>query len=91
MRYLISTFFRKLGLIKQIDKIHFYVSWLKTYKLRKRFNEEHLDVKLPPAYYIYETFNLNYFSFYDKSIETAKWLISHFEKYKKLENISVLD
>jgi len=91
MKYLISTLFRKLGLIKQIDKVHFYVSWLKTYKLRKRFNEEHPDVKLPPAYFIYETFNLNYFSFYDKSIETAKWLISHFEKHKKLENISVLD
>lgn len=91
MKYLISTFFRKLGLIKQLDKVHFYVSWLKTCKLRKRFNEEHPDVKLPPAYFIYETFNLNYFSFYDKSIETAKWLISHFEKHKKLENISVLD
>jgi ubiquinone/menaquinone biosynthesis C-methylase UbiE len=46
---------------------------------------------MPPAYFIYETFNLNYNSFYNKSIETAEWLVSFFRKYKTLEDLKVLD
>lgn len=91
MKYRISTFFRKLGLIKHIDKIHFYVCWIKSHKHRKRFKKKHPYIKLPPAYFIYETFKLDYFGFYNHSIESAKDLIKHFEKYKKLEGVSVLD
>lgn len=91
MKYLITSVFRSLGLIKQVDNFHFYYSLIKTYNLRKQFRNEHPDVKLPPAYFIYETFNLNYNGFYDDSIETAKWLVEYFRKYKRLENISILD
>ncbi len=90
-KYTLSSLLRQVGLIKIGDKIRFYINFLKTYRLRKQFFKENIDVKLPPAYYIYETFNLNYFSFYNKSIDTAKWLVGHFEKYKKLENLKILD
>lgn len=90
-KYFISSIIRKIGLIRFSDKLRFYFSYIKTLKLRKRFYKKYPNIKLPPAYYIYETFNLNYFSFYEKSIETAKWLISHIVKYKKLEDLNVLD
>ncbi|MDL2308887.1 class I SAM-dependent methyltransferase [Bacteroidales bacterium OttesenSCG-928-B11] len=88
-KYTLSSLLRKIGLIKIADKMMFYVNYIKTYRLRKQFFRENSDVKLPPAYYIYETFGLNYFNFYNGS--AAKWLINHFEKYKKLENINILD
>lgn len=90
-KYTLSSLLRKVGLIKIGDKMRFYINFLKTYRLRNQFFKENIDIKLPPAYYIYETFNLNYFSFYSKSIDTAKWLIGHFEKYKKLEKLKILD
>ena len=82
---------RNFGLIKFADKARFYIHYIKTYKTRKEFRNVHPSVILPPAYFLYETFNLNYFSFYDKSIETAEWLISFFKKYKKLKDLHVLD
>lgn len=90
-KYHLSSVLRKLGLIKIADKTRFYFKLAATYKKRRQFFSENPGINLPPAYYIYETFNLNYFSFYNKSIETAKWLISYFEKYKKLDNIRILD
>lgn len=91
MNLFISVLIRKFGLIKYADKIRYYVLFLRTYKSRQKFKRANPEVVLPPPYFLYETFNLNYFSFYDKSIETAKWLVSYFEKYKKLENINILD
>lgn len=90
-KYKLSSLLRQFRLIKIGDKFRFYLHFVKTYRLRKQFLKENANIKLPPAYYIYETFNLNYYSFYNKSIDTAKWLVSHFEKYKKLENLRILD
>lgn len=91
MSKFISVLLRKLGLMKFADKIHFYILFLKTYKTRREFKRANPEVVLPPPYFLYETFNLNYFSFYNKSINTAEWLVSFFKKYKSLKNLKVLD
>ncbi|NLK15041.1 MAG: class I SAM-dependent methyltransferase [Bacteroidales bacterium] len=91
MSNIFSSIIRKAGLIRLADKIRYYILLIRTSKQRRDFKRINPDVILPPPYFLYETFNLNYFSFYDKSIETAKWLISFFEKYKKLENVNILD
>ncbi len=67
------------------------ILYIKTSKQRHKFLKENPGIKLPPPFYVYETFNLNYPAFYDKSNETAKWLVSYFRKYYTLENISILD
>lgn len=87
----VSTFLRKLNLIKPADRVRFYVNYLKTYKRRKHFFSENPGVKLPPPHYVYETFNLDYFAFYNDSIETAKWLLSFFQKHKTLQNVTIMD
>lgn len=91
MSKIFSSTIRKVGLIKFADKIRYYILLIKTSKLRHDFKSKNPDVILPPPYFLYETFNLNYFSFYDKSIETAEWLIGYLEKHKKLENVNILD
>ncbi len=91
MSKIFSSIIRKIGLIKFADKIRYYILLISTYKQRHDFKRKNSNIILPPPYFLYETFNLNYFSFYDKSIETAEWLIGYLKKYKKLENVNILD
>jgi SAM-dependent methyltransferase len=87
----VSEWLRKLGLIKCVDKMRFYLLYLKTFQQRKMFQKRHTGVILPPSYFMYETFGLNYEQFYVGSEDTAKWLISYFQKHKSLYNTSILD
>jgi ubiquinone/menaquinone biosynthesis C-methylase UbiE len=87
----ISFLLRKIGIIKLFDKVFFSICYIKTYKKRKAFKKSNPTAILPPAYFIYETFGLNYEQFYSLSNETARWLISFFEKYKLLNDIHILD
>ena len=88
-KYKVLSFFRKLGLIRVEDKLRFYLMYLKTYSQRKQFLKENKSIKIPPAYHIYETFGLNLFHYYNDSIDTAKWLLSYFEKYKNNLKIAI--
>jgi len=87
----ISLFLRQLGLIKIFDKVRFYLLYLKTYQKRRTFKKSNPNVALPPSYYIYETFGLDYEQFYHESEETAKWLVSYFKKHKSLDDVNILD
>ena len=91
IKYHISLLLRSLGLIKIFDKARFYLLYLKTSKQRRKFQKSNPSAILPPSYFIYETFGLDYEHFYNVSNETAKWLISFFKKHKTLENASILD
>ena len=91
MKKIFKHILRKLGLLKFADYLRFCIIYVNTYKARKEFKKNNPDVVLPPPYYIYETFGLNYDDFYTGSIETAKWLVSYFKKYKKLTNANILD
>ena len=91
MKNNISMLLRKLGLIKCMDKMRFYLIYIKSYRKRKEFKRSNPEVVLPPPYFIYETFGLDYFQFYNASKETASWLISYFEKHKSLFDADILD
>ena len=87
----ISFFLRKLGLIKCIDKIRFFLIYIKTQKQRKEFKKANPGVVLPPPYFMYETFGLDYDQFYNASVKSSAWLVSYFEKHKSLHDIDILD
>ncbi|MDR1129577.1 MAG: class I SAM-dependent methyltransferase, partial [Prevotellaceae bacterium] len=87
----ISLLLRQFRIIRIFDKIFFSICYIKTYKKRKAFKKSNPNAILPPAYYIYETFGLDYNQFYTLNDEAAKWLISFFEKYKSLHEINILD
>jgi hypothetical protein len=90
-RHNFILFLREMGLVRFADYVRFLVMLLFNYKSNYYFKRTNPDVVLPPPYFLYETFGLNYHSFYNNSIETAEWLISFFGKYKTLENLKVLD
>ncbi|MCF8308385.1 MAG: class I SAM-dependent methyltransferase [Bacteroidales bacterium] len=91
IKYILSSLLRKLHLIKPADRFRFYIRFVQTYGLRRQFFREFPEVALPPAHYIYETFNLQYFDFYKYSRDTAKWLVDYFSQYKTLSELAILD
>jgi SAM-dependent methyltransferase len=91
MKTRISNLLRNLGILLYTDKIRFYLLYLKKIKDRNVFINKNPDVALPPAYLIYESFDLNYESYYTASKNTASWLLNHFRQYCDLKNINILD
>ena len=87
----ISNLLRGLRLIYFADWIRYYIQKFKNYKINKDFKSENPEVKLPPDYLIYESFQINYQKYYTESIETAKWLADHFQKHIDLKDKRILD
>jgi SAM-dependent methyltransferase len=80
-----------LNLLTLIEQVNFYHQKWQNRKSNLLFLENNPKVKLPPDFYLYETFNLNYDKFYTNGKPTAKWLIDHIKEFKDLKNISILD
>ncbi|NTV83151.1 MAG: class I SAM-dependent methyltransferase [Bacteroidales bacterium] len=91
MRTRISNFLRTFGLLLLTDKLRFFLIHLKTLKERSRFIKENPGIAIPPAYLIYESFDLNYDSYYFASRNTANWLLDHFKRHYNLINVNILD
>jgi len=73
------------------DRFRFYLLYLVTAERRREFRKENPRVKLPPDYLIYESFRLDYERYYFGGRNTARWVISHLEKYISLDNAAILD
>jgi ubiquinone/menaquinone biosynthesis C-methylase UbiE len=87
----ISNVLRQLRLIYFTDKVVYYLQKFKNRKINRDFKLKYPDVKLPPDYLIYESFQINYPKYYTDSIGTAKWLSDHCKKHIDLVNIRILD
>jgi len=87
----ITLLLRKLGLMQLTDYLNFYYQKYRNRSSNKLFREKNPDVVLPPDYMIYESFQMNYDNYFNDSLETAKWLISYFEKCVELKNIKILE
>lgn len=88
---IITTLLRKLRLMHLGDRLNFHYQKYKNRGSNKLFKANNPDVVLPPDYMIYESFQMNYDNYYNDSLETAKWLISYFEKHIQLKNINILE
>lgn len=87
----ISNILRKLRLLYFTDLIRFYYERFKNRKINNKFKKENPEVVLPPDYLIYESFQINYKKYFSDSIESAKWLVGHFEKHIDLKDKKILD
>lgn len=87
----ISNLLREFRLIYFMDGIRYRIQKFQNRKINKEFKLKHPNVKLPPDYLIYESFQINYHKYYIESVETAKWLKSNFEKHIDLKNKRILD
>lgn len=90
-KYVVLSFIRRVGLIQIADYVRFLVNYAVTFRSRRAFLKRNPGVVLPPAYYLYETFNLNYESFYLKSRDTAQWLVSHIAAFEQFDNRKILE
>lgn len=82
------SFFKLLYLF---EKINFLKQKFVNRKKNRKFLVENPSIKMPPNYFMYETFNLDYHKIYFGGEETANWLINHFKKYIDFNNKSILD
>ena len=87
----LSQFLRKYRLLQFADRINFYKELYTNRKVNNSFIKNNPNVKLPPDYLMYESFQLNYNKYYTESINAAKWLIDHLLKHIELKNKMILD
>ncbi|CAL2061647.1 class I SAM-dependent methyltransferase [Tenacibaculum sp. 190524A05c] len=90
-KIVVKRFLAQLNLLPLVEQLNFYRQKFKNKESNYAFKKNNPDVKLPPDFYIYETFQLNYEKFYTNGIPTAEWLINHVSEFKKLENSKILD
>ena len=87
----ISSLLRKLRVLHLADKVRFYVQQFKNRKANNAFKAAHPEVKLPPDYLIYESFQLDYHKYYVQSKEGANNLVQLFAKHIELKDKKILD
>jgi ubiquinone/menaquinone biosynthesis C-methylase UbiE len=87
----ISIYLRRLGLIYFTDWVRYYTQRFLNRRINNSFKTKNPDVKLPPDYLIYESFQINYHKYYTGSIDTANWLADQFRKHTNLKDKRILD
>ena len=87
----VSNLLRDLYLLNISDKVWYYIQKLRYWKENNDFKRKNPKILLPSDYLIYESFQLNYKKFHTDSINSAKWFIKYFRKYKKIEDLKILD
>lgn len=87
----ISHFLRKIRLLHFTDRMRFHFQRMRNKRINSTFRKNNPQVKLPPDYLIYESFQLNYKKYYSDSFETAQWLAKLLENHLELKNIRILD
>jgi ubiquinone/menaquinone biosynthesis C-methylase UbiE len=90
-KIILKKILSKLHLLPFIEQVNFYKEKLKNRKSNNEFKKQYPDVVLPPDFYLYETFNLNYTKFYTNGKPTAEWLVRHIADFKEFKNLSILD
>ncbi len=87
IKYLLKT----LGLFPLVEILNFNFVRMRNRSSNHKFKKENPSVVLPPDFYMYETFALNYDKIYKGGLETSKWVINHFEKYMTFKDKVILD
>lgn len=87
----VSNFLRSARLLTLFDRLRFLIIYLSKFNEIREYKKKHAHICLPPAYLVYESFDLNYSTYFEGSYETARWLLNYFAKYKELDHVNILD
>lgn len=87
----VSHFLRMAGLMHLTDKLRYYYYKVKNSRKNIAFKKSHPEVKLPPDYYIYESFQIDYEEYYLKSRKSAQWVLGFLKKYNPNGPYNILD
>jgi ubiquinone/menaquinone biosynthesis C-methylase UbiE len=89
----LSGLLRRLNLLSAAEQVKFYLQKLKYKNVNDQFRKDNPGFILPPEFFIYETYRLNYKWYYDDGKNTAKEIITlisnHFDLNKP--GIRILD
>ncbi|MDR2238518.1 MAG: class I SAM-dependent methyltransferase [Chryseobacterium sp.] len=91
MRATVSRLLRETNLLFLADKLRFYIHQYKNKGKNKSFQAQHPDFVFPPDYLMYESFNINYESYYKSGRGAAEKFIGIFRKYNTADQVKVLD
>lgn len=87
----VSHFLRRLGLMHFTDRMRYYYYKFKNRGKNNRFKKNYPDAKLPPDYFIYESFQIDYEEYYLKSRQAAQWILGFLTKYNPNAPYNILD
>lgn len=91
MKAVFSKLLRDLKLIYLADKLRFLLAKNKNAKRNREFQMLHPDFAFPPDYLMYESFHLDYKSYYNSGASSADFLLNLFKKYGNVIDAKILD
>jgi Methylase involved in ubiquinone/menaquinone biosynthesis len=92
MKQRFKSLFRKAGLLPVLDLMRFYVHYLSRFYAIQKAKKNHPNFIFPPAYYIYETYQLDFENYYTDGKNTAKDLVACIQKHTEIvKNFTLLD
>ena len=89
----VSGLLRRAGLLSTAEKARYYWQRWKYKKQNDQFRKENPGFTLPPEFFIYETYRLNYKWYHDEGKNSAEEAIELLSKHIDLKksNINILD
>ena len=87
----ISNLLRKFKLMHLTDRVRYFVQSVKNKQANNAFLNTNPDIKLPPDYLMYESFQINYEKYLVGGKEVAQWIVDNLKKYNNSEKVSILD
>ncbi len=87
----VSNILRKLRLIYVLDRFRFYLQKFKNRHVNREFKKNHPEIKLPPDYLIYESFQIHYPKYYNESKDSAIGIVNLIKKHIQLRDKKILD
>jgi SAM-dependent methyltransferase len=91
IRATVKNIFYKTGLVTILDKVLYGIAYLKNKKRNDAFRREHPTLTIPPDYFLYETYRLNYKQFFEDGELTAKEIIDAVRPYLQKDIGKILD
>lgn len=90
-RPFIKNLFYKTNVANFLDYILFKASQFRNRNQNRTFRRAHPDLVIPPDYFLYETYLLDYAQFFVDGEQTAKEIIERTKRYMQDKPINILD
>jgi SAM-dependent methyltransferase len=87
----LSVILREMMLMHLVDYMRYLLQRFRNRKTNKAFRKKNPDIILPPDYILYESFQINYDSYYNQGFDSSKRILDLLMKYKELRNLKILD
>ncbi len=88
LKQFISSILRKAGIAAIADRARFALKYISSYSANKSFARSQPSFVFPPAYFIYETYTLNYKDYFEDGKQTAGEIIDLLKQHLDIDQPS---